>query len=43
MTPPIRPIQFSTLKALNPLQNEKEDAEYRQRQDHISQVRHFYR
>jgi hypothetical protein len=41
MTPPIRPIQFSTLKALNPLQNEEEDAEHCQRQDHITQVRHL--
>jgi hypothetical protein len=40
MTPPIRPIQFSTLKALNPLQNEKQDAEDEQRQCYVTQVRH---
>jgi hypothetical protein len=31
--PPIRPIQFSALKALDPLQDEEEHAEDDDRQD----------
>jgi hypothetical protein len=36
----MRPIQFSTLKALDPLQNEEEHAETHESQDDIKHVRH---
>jgi hypothetical protein len=38
--PPIKPIQFSALKALDPLQDEEEHGEYDDRQRDVKQVRH---
>jgi hypothetical protein len=38
--PPIRPIQFSALKALDPLQDEEEHGEDDDGQDDVKQVRH---
>jgi hypothetical protein len=38
--PPIKPIQFSALKALDPLQDEEEHGEDDDRQPDIEQVRH---
>jgi len=38
--PPIRPIQFSALKALDPLHDEKEHGEDDKRQADIEQVPH---
>jgi hypothetical protein len=37
--PPIRPIQFSALKALDPLQDEVQEGEDDDRQDDIEPVR----
>src|SRR5579875_534649 len=39
-TPPIRPIQFSALKSLDPLQNEVEHAEHHDGQADIDHVGH---
>src|SRR5487761_350946 len=41
MTPAIRPIQFSALKTLDPLQNEVKHAEYHDRQADIENVGHW--
>jgi hypothetical protein len=38
--PPIRPIQFSALKALDPLQDEEEHGEDDDRQRDVKHVRH---
>ena len=38
--PTIRPIRFSALKALNPLQDEEEHGEDDDRQPYVQQVRH---
>jgi hypothetical protein len=38
--PPIKPIQFSALKGLNPLQDEEQDGEDDDRQADIEQVPH---
>jgi hypothetical protein len=38
--PPIRPIQFSALNALDPLQDEEEHGEDDDRQRDVKHVRH---
>jgi len=38
--PPIRPIQFSALNALDPLQDEEEHGEDDERQSDVKHVRH---
>jgi hypothetical protein len=38
--PKIRPIRFSALKALNPLQQEEEQGEYHDREADIKHVGH---
>jgi hypothetical protein len=38
--PPIKPIQFSALNVLDPLQDEEEDGEDDDRQRDINHVRH---
>jgi hypothetical protein len=39
-TPIMRPIRFSALKALDPLQDEEEHGEYHERQTDVEQVLH---